>query len=402
MSPTDKSEPDFSSLRGFCADIKAIQPSEYIERQARLADTLPEGGAFVMEPGPTMLYYTNIQWSLTERPFLVVLQRAHNSSDVTTTVVTPMFEATRAAEAIRNAALPKEISVQVVEWLEHGSPYETTAELLENASHVFVEPGVRLFVYDGLEKILSQQHGVVTTMASRALQTLRMVKSSAEIAILRCANHATVAAAKQVRRHVKPGMTEADIATLVTQALTTAGLTNTWVLALVDENAALPHGRAGTTQRVTDHSTVLIDSGGELLGYQSDVTRTFFMDNNDRNSHNQTIVDAWYLVKNAQKAVLHDAHAGSTCAQVDLAARHVIDRAGYGRYFTHRLGHGIGEEMHEEPYVSLIGVGVPVQHRNKGDGVFHISKHGILTHVYMYMVDESRQHTYQVAARNDF
>lgn len=341
-------------MHGFCADIKAIQPSEYIERHTRLAETLPEGSALVMEPGPTMLYYTNIEWSLSERPFLVVLQRPNNSSDITTTVVTPMFEATRAAEAIQEAKLPKEISVKVVEWIEHGSPYETAAELLQDASHVFVEPGVRLFVYDGLADILSLQHGVVTTMASRALQTLRMVKSPAEIAIMRCANRATVAAAKQVRHHVKPGMTEADIATLVTKALTTAGLTKTWVLALVDENAAFPHGEPGATKRVTDHSTVLIDSGGELLGYQSDVTRTFFIDNGDRNSHNQTIVDAWYLVKNAQKAVLLDAHAGSTCAQVDLAARHVIDQAGYGRYFTHRLGHGIGEEMHEEPYVSLI------------------------------------------------
>lgn len=370
-------DPDFSSLRGFCADIKAIQPSEYLERHARLAETLPEGGALVMEPGPTMLYYTNIEWSLSERPFLVVLQRAanNNNSSITTTVVTPMFEATRAVEAIQAAKLPKEIAINVVEWIEHGSPYETTAELLQDASHVFVEPGVRLFVYDGLADILSQQHGVVTTMASRALQTLRMVKSPAEIAIMRCANRATVAAAKKVRHHVKPGMTEADIASLVTQALSTAGLTNTWVLALVDENAAFPHGEPGATKRVTKHSTVLIDSGGELLGYQSDVTRTFFMDNEDRNSHNQTIVDAWYLVKNAQKAVLHDAHAGSTCAQVDLAARHVIDRAGYGRYFTHRLGHGIGEEMHEEPYVSLIGCA-----KGRG-GVFHLSKHGILTHV---------------------
>lgn len=228
-----------------------------------------------MEPGPTMLYYTNIEWSLSERPFLVVLQRPNNSSDITTTVVTPMFEATRAAEAIQEAKLPKEISVKVVEWIEHGSPYETAAELLQDASHVFVEPGVRLFVYDGLADILSLQHGVVTTMASRALQTLRMVKSPAEIAIMRCANRATVAAAKQVRHHVKPGMTEADIATLVTKALTTAGLTKTWVLALVDENAAFPHGEPGATKRVTDHSTVLIDSGGELLGYQSDVTRTF-------------------------------------------------------------------------------------------------------------------------------
>lgn len=64
------------------------------------------------------------------------------------------------------------------------------------------------------------------------------------------------------------------------------------------------------------------------------------------------MLDAWYTVKRAQENVINLTGAGSTCAQVDLTARRVIEQAGYGPYFTHRLGHGIGEEMHEEPYVS--------------------------------------------------
>lgn len=86
------------------------------------------------------------------------------------------------------------------------------------------------------------------------------------------------------------------------------------------------------------------------LGYQSDTTRTFFL---GKKGFNQTIEDTWYLVKQAQESVLDHTIAGNTtAAQVDLAARHVIQKGGYGPYFTHRLGHGIGLEMHEEPYMN--------------------------------------------------
>lgn len=348
QQPPRRTKPDFSSLKGFCDGVSPIQPKEYLERQARLAQVLEQenAAALIVEPGPTMLYYTNIAWSLSERPFLVVLQR--NGSSIDTTVVTPMFEATRAYEAIKDAQLPAKAQPIVTEWIEHESPYMLVSKVVQDEGTVFVEPNVRLFVYDGIAESLGRER---THMASRALQTLRMIKSPAELDILRCVNRATEAAIRAVRPHVQAGMTEEDIANVMEAALHTAGLTNTWVLALVDENAAFPHGEPGKEKRVTDKSTVLIDTGGELLGYQSDTTRTFFVDGK---GHNSTIVEAWHVVKKAQESVLELAKAGTSCANVDLIARNVIDDAGYGKYFTHRLGHGIGEEMHEEPYVSSI------------------------------------------------
>ena len=340
--PAKKTPPNFDSLRGYCAHTDAIQPNEYVKRQKKLAAALPEeSSAYVMEGGPTMLYYTNINWGLSERPFLVVLTKdSKHGSGIKTTVVTPMFEATRAVEAIKSANLPEEIQPEVIQWIEHESPYKVTVEqALANISTIYIEPTTRSFILDGISKVSSGK----VEIASRALQTLRMVKSSSEIDILRCANHATEEAIRQVRPFVQPGMTEADIANIMTHALTTAGLTNTWVLALIDENAAFPHGEPGQTKKVSKDSTVLIDTGGELLGYQSDTTRTFFLGNPE--DHNQTIVDAWYLVKQAQQSVIKNGHAGSSCAEIDLSARHVITRAGYGRYFTHRLGHGIGGKL---------------------------------------------------------
>ncbi|KAI9020176.1 peptidase M24, structural domain-containing protein [Phycomyces nitens] len=341
---------DFSSLEGYCKDTLAIQPGEYVDRQKRLAKVLKDekAGALVVEPGPTMTYYTNIAWSLTERPFLVVLRPDDDlPSGINMTIVTPMFEATRALEALKRANLPSEIEPSVVEWVEDGSPYNAVKKALgDTAGTVFVDKDIRMFVFDGIDDVSDD---INVKMAPRSIRTLRMVKSSAEIDILRCANHATLAALQLVRTYVQPGMVESEISKMMTDALETAGLDETWVLALVDENAAFPHGEPGIQRTVTENSTVLIDTGGRLLGYQADVTRTFFL--SDR-GHNQTIEDAWYSVRRAQENVLNRSNAGDSCAEVDLYARRVIEKAGFGQFFTHRLGHGIGEEMHEEPYMN--------------------------------------------------
>ncbi|KAI9253621.1 RIO1 family-domain-containing protein [Sporodiniella umbellata] len=296
-----------------------------------------------MEGGATMRYYTNIDWELTERPFLVLLSR--NSSlptGIHMTLVAPMFELTKAKERLGQANLPETIHTNLVSWNEHESPFIPVQSLMPNGS-LLVESNVRLFIYEGLA-----QHLQLVQMAPVSIRQLRMIKSPAELALLRCANALTEQAIGAMRPYVKIGMTEQDLQSLQTRALVAAGLSNTWVLALVDEHAALPHGDS-SEKKVKKDSVVLIDTGGELRGYQSDMTRTFFMA--DR-GFNQTIQDAWYLVQKAQKAVLAETKAGYTAAQVDLTARSVINKASYGRYFTHRLGHGIGMEMHEEPYMN--------------------------------------------------
>jgi Xaa-Pro aminopeptidase len=338
---------DLKPLLGYCNHIEPIPPTEYTKRHEKLAATLKDenADALVMEGGATMLYYANIEWSLTERAFLVVLKRDDSEpTGISTTIVTPAFEATRAQKALGEANLPADIKPTMVEWLEYKSPFEAVQKVLTNTSHVIVEQNARLFVYDGIAKLGQQK----VTMAPRSIRMLRMIKSQAELKIMKCVNTLTELTIRAVRPHVKVGMSEQQIGDMMENSLQKVGLIKTWVLALVDENAALPHGEAGT-KKTTKHSTVLIDTGGELLGYQSDTTRTFFM---GKRGYNETIEDAWYLVRRAQENVLNQTGHGMNCAQVDLTARHVIEKGGYGRYFTHRLGHGIGEEMHEEPYMN--------------------------------------------------
>ncbi|PHZ10090.1 Creatinase/aminopeptidase, partial [Rhizopus microsporus ATCC 52813] len=319
---------------------------EYATRHRRLHQALVDAKSdcLLMEGGATMQYYTNIQWDLTERPFLVVLFVDNTlPTGINMTVITPEFELTKAQKRLAEAKLPDDIQPTLVSWKEHESPFEGLRAVLPSETRVLIEPATRLFIYDGLRRLFP------TDMAPIGIQQLRMIKSPAELSILRCANTVTEMAIRAVRPHVKVGMSEYDIQQLMTSALKKAGLTNTWVLALVDEHAALPHGDSSET-KVKKDSVVLIDTGGELYGYQSDTTRTFFLGKKD---FNETIKDAWYLVKQAQESVLDHTIAGNTtAAQVDLAARHVIQKGGYGPYFTHRLGHGIGLEMHEEPYMN--------------------------------------------------
>ncbi|KAI8638835.1 peptidase M24, structural domain-containing protein [Parasitella parasitica] len=339
---------DLTPLDGFCAHVNSIQPNEYTWRHKKLAQVLEteNADALVMEGGASMVYYTNIEWELTERAFLVVLQLDDDEpTGIRTTIISPAFEATRALDSLKKANLPKEISPDIVEWLEYESPYGALKKVFGSKSNrIIVEEDARLFVFQGIVDGLGESDVYV---APESIRMLRMVKSEAELEIMRCANTVTELAIRTVRPHIKVGMSEFDIQNVMKEALHRAGLTNTWVLALVDENAALPHG-SSSEKKVTKHSTVLIDTGGELLGYQSDTTRTFFM---GKRGHNETIEDAWYLVRRAQENVLNRTGAGSTCAQVDLTARHIIDKGGYGKYFTHRLGHGIGLRMHDEPYM---------------------------------------------------
>ncbi|KAG1447663.1 hypothetical protein G6F56_009186 [Rhizopus delemar] len=335
---------DFSHLASHCESIQSIPSSEYAARHRRLYETLIDldHQGFLMEGGATMRYYTNIDWELTERPFLILLLRNDTlETGIQMVLFSPTFESTKAAKKLEEAKLPASIHHQILTWDEHQSPFDLVQSAVKD-SKILVESNTRLFIFEGLERLLKIK------MAPVSIRQLRMIKSEAELAILRCANEVTQMAIEAVRPFIKVGMNEREIQGVMTKALVAAGLTQTWVLALVDQDAALPHGDSGERQ-VQKKSVVLIDTGGELHGYQSDTTRTFFM---APKGFNQTIENVWYLVKEAQESVLNQISVGNTAAQVDLTARDVIEKAGYGPYFTHRLGHGIGLEMHEEPYMN--------------------------------------------------
>jgi Xaa-Pro aminopeptidase len=184
-------------------------------------------------------------------------------------------------------------------------------------------------------------------LASAALRGLRIRKSAAEVAALRAAGEAIDRVHQQVPGWLRPGRTERDVAADVAAAITAGGHTRAdFVIVASGPNAAKPHHEPGG-RVLTDGDAVVVDIGGTMpSGYCSDCTRTYVI-----GEPPPEFAGYYQVLKSAQEAACAAVRPGVTAAAVDAAAREPIDAAGYGQYFVHRTGHGIGLETHEDPYI---------------------------------------------------
>ena len=179
----------------------------------------------------------------------------------------------------------------------------------------------------------------------------RMIKSTHEIALMRLASQVTLACYEAVYRAMREDMTQQQVEDLIASAYGRLGFPGE-ASVQVGEYSALPHGSA-TPQVIREGSIVMIDDGCTVEGYQSDITRTFVLGKIPAQA-GEKMKRNFDIVHRAQSAALAAARPGVECGAVDAAARKVITDAGYGpdyKYFTHRLGHGIGMDGHEWPYL---------------------------------------------------
>ncbi|KAI0306784.1 peptidase M24 [Multifurca ochricompacta] len=341
---------DFRHLLSHCAHIQPIAESSFLHRQQSLANALNalNASAYIAEPGASAAYFANISgssWHLSERPLLLLVVPEARIS-----VLTPAFEETRA----RLLPVPS-LSAHGVfypTWAEDADPYEIAVGALPlprgdmdtDGSTIFVDGDVRHFIADGLAHAAPRTRVV---SAPVEIRQIRERKSREELEILKCANEVTVLAIRAVRDKLHIGIRESEARRLLQRALASAGLRGGDGLVLFGENAALPHG-SGTDRALGPSDLILIDSGGSLHGYESDVTRTFYL---GESRPTRRHVKLWNLVREAQALAMDTAHAGTVTSAVDKAAREFLKRFGVAQYFTHRLGHGIGLEGHESPYL---------------------------------------------------
>ncbi|KAH0830408.1 peptidase M24, structural domain-containing protein [Lanmaoa asiatica] len=335
-------------LAAHCKDAQPIHTTEFLERQRQLAHALHalNGSAYVAEPGASALFFGNISgasWGLSERPLLLIVSPLVDQGEVSAqvSVLTPSFEADRA----RLLNVPG-VDVTYMAWQEDEDPYTVAVEALSTSGRgpIYVDGMTRHFIVDGFEKAAP---GLSVLSAPLAITSLRERKSPSEIALLKCASEVTVLAIRAVKAQMRIGMRESQVIQMVDEALAVAGLTERWALVLFGENAALPHG-TGTDRVLGTSDLILIDTGGVLFGYNSDVTRTFQLEESEIPEDHSRM---WWDVHAAQTTALHTARAGTITAEVDKAARAELTGRGLGPYFTHRLGHGIGLEDHEAPYL---------------------------------------------------
>jgi len=151
-------------------------------------------------------------------------------------------------------------------------------------------------------------------------------------------------------------MTERVVRETLSNVLGRAGMTPYFNAVLFGADAANPHGGVDESRELEECEFVLIDVGAVFLGYSSDITRTFLPRRTEIDEcgsvGNYSLIELWDTVHAAQGAAIKAMTLNSSCADVDLAARKVIEDAGYGKYFNHRLGHGLGIEGHERPYLN--------------------------------------------------
>lgn len=386
VSLTNKSDAavspaDYASLSGYCSSIPPITSADYASRLSRLSSLVATSGhaAYVMEPGASMLYFGDASWKLSERPFLLVVP-----ADATPFYIAPAFENGTARESIGPDAV-------LYLWQEDESPYDLVDAHLGSAGSIALDPDTRSFIYFGL----AASREVVSGLD--LLRLVRATKSSAEMDIMRCANRATKAAIATVAQRLKLGMSEDDTFAHIDAALSAAGLSDRWALVLFGPNAAYPHGTANRVT-LTDGMMILIDAGGDLYGYQSDISRTFVFSQDQQQQHQQdarsdgdahqhrrrdrphdldrdqnSIMDRdptqfarrdlasgmpsadqeamWNTVRRAQEKALAAIVKGATAGDLDAAARREVNDANDYDTFTHRLGHGIGLQGHEEVYM---------------------------------------------------
>ncbi|USP78705.1 hypothetical protein yc1106_05979 [Curvularia clavata] len=315
--------------------------------------------AFVVEPGYTFSYYANVTqhdwepWEPEERPFLMVIRPQKLSTGevvANTSFLVPHFEETRA----RLLNMPFEEDIHTIAYEEDWN-YYTTLWLSEIwgdkiSPKLMVDEEMRDFIQRGL----ASNAFTVSSLAGE-VEAVRQVKTDREIGILKAVNTGTVEAIRAMRQCLYPGVTENQVKHVLDDTLRAAGLDPFFDLVEFGKSAALPHGGYDGERKLEAQMFVLIDVGAKLYGYSSDVTRTFYPPfkpepaSSERNSNEP--LQVWWLVLDAQAAAVKAMAPGATAASVDVAARDIIEAAGYGDYFTHRLGHGIGIKAHESPYL---------------------------------------------------
>ncbi|KAG5716297.1 hypothetical protein E4T56_gene10642 [Termitomyces sp. T112] len=332
-----------------CAHTSPIDKFEYYRRQNALVEKLLalNASAYIAEPGASATFFGNISqtnWKLSERPLLLIItpSEALEGPLAKISVLTPKFEATRA----KSLLVPSESPVQYIEWPEDANPYELASSVFPHTvtGTIYVDSSIRKFIADGFELALPN---ATILSAPETIRELRERKSKAEIDLLKCANEATVLAIRAVHQQLYVGIRESRARAWAAFALASFGLENGGCLTLFGENAALPHG-SGTDRALNASDFALFDCTASLHGYYSDVTRTVALPGSTIPLEHH---DIWKYVRAAQTTALRAARAGVLTRSVDGAARQLLGSEGYATYFTHRLGHGIGLEVHEDPYL---------------------------------------------------
>ena len=271
-------------------------------------------------PSSNLFYLTGIDFWRSERLTALLFFK-----DRDPLVLCPAFE----GERLRRMSAVSDVRT----WEETEDPFRLAASFFPGSGGILaIEPST---AYDDVERLLAARGGWKPVSAAPLFTAMRMVKTVEELAAIRRAIGVALPRFEKAFSSLRPGSVEADISRLF-------GGDN---VVQFGPSSALPHGASGL-RSLEGGQAVLIDAWDKPEGYYYDITRSTFF--GDPTPEYRKI---WEIVLDAQTAAIEKAAPGVACSEVDAAARRVIQKAGYGEYFTHRLGHGLGIDVHEPPYM---------------------------------------------------
>ena len=301
-----------------------IPRTEFVTRQKRCVEVMNSTGVdcLLMLPGSNFTYFTGLKFVRERYRLLVALLTAKGKLVIMGT----LFEEAKMRSGPGGA--------DVITWTDEENQYSRLADWIGDACgsspKMAVELTTNYYHYKGLSEAMRKAEFVDPVPCT---DRLRAIKSEAEIACLSEACDRTFSRMEKVPRQLEEGMTERDLARLYgPSAMIQFGL-----------STSMPNETAGLRQ-LAQGDCIVIDAGDRVDGYRSDLTRTFFF-----GEPSERMREVYRVVEEAEQAAIDAARPGAPAEVIDLAARQVIEKAGYGDFFTHRGGHGLGLDFHELP-----------------------------------------------------
>jgi len=335
--------PSIANLKSMKDQGTPITDEERAARQEKARRLMAEQriDAIVLMEGTSLIYFSGMSWWGGERLFAMVLPAKSAAF-----YVCPAFEEGRARELIARG--PNTDQPDIRTWQEDDDPYERVAQGLMDhgisAGTLGIEESVRYVFSSGIAKAALQAKVASATPVTAGC---RMIKSDHEVALMRLAAKVTLTVYEAAYRSLKEGMTKPELEDLIGAAYDRVGFPGEADVQ-IGHNTAFPHGSA-SAQVVREGSIIMMDDGCRVEGYTSDITRTFTL-----GKPTDKMKKVFDIVHRAQTEALKTARPGVQCQVLDAVARKIIVDAGYGpnyKYFTHRLGHGMGMDGHEWPYL---------------------------------------------------
>ncbi len=309
-------------------------PAVHADRIDRLRREMHANAVDLVLLGPSsdLFYLTGFDAHLSERLNLLVVPSTGKPS-----LIVPVLEGPLVGEARH--------LVSVHSWADHEDAYDLAARVIGDIAGEHVAVGNQLWSAF-LLRIQARVGAATWTEATPLLRELRMIKDDVEIALMTEVSHLTDDAWEAfISGSPISGLSERDALARLTELTAQRGIARIWGICASGPNAASPHHATGE-RVIAEGDAVIFDWGGSLRGYQSDVTRTVCV--GAPSDEFRTVYD---VVLRANQATLDAVRPGVPIEQLDRAARKLITEAGYGPAFIHRVGHGLGLDVHEEPYL---------------------------------------------------